>query len=176
MIFTPLSIEKAFVIDIELRSDDRGFFSRAWCRNEFERAGIRSRFVQANLAHSSRLGTLRGLHYQTAPHEEAKLLRCTRGAVFDVMVDLRVESPTFKQWVGIELTADNRRSVFVPEGCAHGYLTMTNDTEVLYQVSAFYSPEFERGLRWNDSAFGIEWPMMADYFISEKDQNWPSFE
>ncbi|MFZ7124524.1 MAG: dTDP-4-dehydrorhamnose 3,5-epimerase, partial [Desulfobacterales bacterium] len=173
MIFTPLRLEGAFVIDLEPRADDRGFFARAWCRKEFEAAGIHADFVQANLASSLRKGTLRGLHYQVSPHEEAKLLRCIRGAVFDVMVDLRAGSPTFRQWFGAELTADNRQMAYVPEGFAHGYVSLVDDTEVLYHVSAFYAPGAERGCRWDDPAFGIQWPRLPEFIISEKDRNWP---
>jgi dTDP-4-dehydrorhamnose 3,5-epimerase len=173
MIFTPLPLEGAFVIDLNPISDERGFFARAWCQKEFEEAGIRSSFVQANLAASNRKGTLRGLHYQMAPHAEAKLFRCIRGVVFDVLVDLRADSATFRQWVGVELTQDNRKMVYVPEGFAHGYLALKDNTEVIYHVSAFYAPDAERGCRWDDPAFGIQWPRLTNYIISEKDRCWP---
>ncbi len=176
MIFTPLPLEGAFVVDLEPRGDERGFFARAWCRKEFAGAGIEVEFVQANLAQSLRKGTLRGMHYQIPPHAEAKMLRCIRGAVFDVMVDLRPDSPTYRKWAGVELTADNRKMVFVPEGFAHGYLTLEDETEVIYQVSAFYAPGAERGFRWDDPAFGIRWPEVPELVVSEKDRRWDPFE
>jgi dTDP-4-dehydrorhamnose 3,5-epimerase len=176
MKFTKTGLDGAFVIEIEPRLDERGFFARAWCRREFEEAGIRSSFVQANLAASNRKGTLRGLHYQMPPHAEAKLLRCIRGAVFDVMVDLRRASPTFRQWAGVELTADNHKMVYIPEGFAHGYLSLEDDTEVLYYVSAFYAPDAEGGCRWDDPALGIQWPRLSSYILSEKDRQWPPLE
>jgi len=175
MKFTETGLDGAFVIEIEPRLDERGFFARGWCRREFEAAGIRINFVQANIAFSKNKGTLRGMHFQKAPHAEAKFLRCVRGAVFDVMIDLRTDSPTFKKWFGIELTADNHKMVFIPEGFAHGYLATVDDTEVFYLVSAFYSPDTEGGVRWDDPAFGVKWPMTGNLIISEKDKNWPDF-
>jgi dTDP-4-dehydrorhamnose 3,5-epimerase len=175
MKFTETGLDGAFVIEIEPRLDERGFFARGWCRREFEAAGIRINFVQANIAFSKNKGTLRGMHFQKAPHAEAKFLRCVRGAVFDVMIDLRPDSPTFKKWFGIELTADNHKMVFIPEGFAHGYLATVDDTEVFYLVSAFYSPDTEGGVRWDDPAFGVKWPMTGNLIISEKDKNLPDF-
>ena len=137
--------------------------------------GIQFNFVQSNIAFSKKKGTLRGMHFQKAPHAEAKFLRCVRGAVFDVMIDLRPDSPTFKKWFGIELTADNHKMVFIPEGFAHGYLTTVDDTEVFYLVSAFYSPDAEGGVRWDDPAFGVKWPMTGNLIISEKDRSLPYF-
>ncbi len=175
MKFTKTGLDGAFVIEIDPVFDDRGFFARAWCRREFEAAGLRLDFVQANIAFSKKKGTLRGMHYQKAPHAEVKLLRCIRGSIFDVMVDLRQNSPTFKKWFGSELTDDNHKMVYVPEGFAHGYLTTAAETEVFYPVSAYYSPAGEAGVRWNDPAFGIEWPQTEGLTISKKDQNWPDF-
>lgn len=175
MIFTPTGLAGAFVVEIEPRGDDRGFFARAFCRREFEKNGLQADFVQANTAFSKERGTLRGMHFQRPPHAEAKFLRCVRGAVFDVMIDLRPESPTRKKWFGVELTAENRKMVFVPEGFAHGYLTTAADTEVFYLVSAYYAPEAESGVRWDDPAFAIEWPLTADLIISHKDRAWPLF-
>ena len=175
MIFTPTGLDGAFVVEIEPRGDDRGFFARTFCRREFEKNGLQVDFVQANTAFSKEKGTLRGMHFQRPPHAEAKFLRCVRGAVFDVMIDLRPESPTRKKWFGVELTAENRKMVFVPAGFAHGYLTTAADTEVFYLVSAFYAPEAEDGLRWDDPAFDIEWPPVGELIVSEKDRGWPLF-
>ncbi|MFZ0614219.1 MAG: dTDP-4-dehydrorhamnose 3,5-epimerase [Desulfobacterales bacterium] len=175
MIFTPTGLDGAFVVEIEPRGDDRGFFARAYCRREFEKNGLQVDFVQANTAFSKEKGTLRGMHFQRSPHAEAKFLRCVRGAVFDVMIDLRPDSPTRKKWFGVDLTAENRKMVYAPAGFAHGYLTTAADTEVFYLVSAFYAPEAEGGVRWDDPAFDIEWPLTADLHISEKDRHWPRF-
>jgi dTDP-4-dehydrorhamnose 3,5-epimerase len=175
MIFTETSIPGAFVIDLEQRGDDRGFFARAWCANEFADHGLNQRLVQVNLSFNQRAGTLRGMHLQTAPHEEAKCVRCTRGAIYDVVLDLRPDSPAYKRWEAVELTAENRRMLYVPEGCAHGYQTLVADTETLYQVSEFYAPESEEGVRWDDPAFGIDWPDAAERVLSPKDAAWPDF-
>jgi dTDP-4-dehydrorhamnose 3,5-epimerase len=169
MKFEPTPVRGAFIVDLEKREDDRGFFARAWCRDEFARQGLTAELAQCNLAFTRAAATLRGLHYQVPPHEEAKLVRCTAGAIFDVVVDLRRESPSFRQWFGIELTAGNRRMLYVPEGCAHGYLTLLDDTETFYQVSAPYVQAAERGVRWNDPAFGIAWPMIPRV-INDKDR------
>jgi dTDP-4-dehydrorhamnose 3,5-epimerase len=175
MIFTPASVDGAYVIDVEPREDERGFFARVWCEREFAEHGLTTRLVQWNLAFSHRRGTLRGLHFQSPPHAEAKLVRCTRGAIYDVIVDLRPASPTFTQWLGVELTADNRRMLYVPEGCAHGYQTLVDNTETLYPVTEFYTPEAEAGVRWDDPAFGIEWPDAKGALLSEKDRSWPDY-
>jgi dTDP-4-dehydrorhamnose 3,5-epimerase len=174
MRFTETPIDGAWLIDVEPRGDDRGFFARAWCQNEFDAHGLTTGFVQCNLASSRWRGTLRGLHYQAEPHGEVKLARCIRGAIFDAIVDLRPGSSTYLRWFGAELSAENHRSLYVPAGCAHGYQALTDDCEVLYPVSAFYAPESERGVRWNDPAFGIEWPIEADH-MSAKDRSWPDF-
>ena len=173
MIFCKTKLEGAWVIDLDKREDDRGFFGRTWCKKEFEAHGIKSDLVQSNLSFNKRRGTLRGMHYQVTPYEEAKLVRCTRGAIFDVMVDLRPDSPTFKQWMGVELTAENYRMLFIPEGFAHGYQTLQDNTEVMYQVSQYYAPDSEQGIRWNDPSFNIEWPEPEEKIISNKDKNWP---
>jgi dTDP-4-dehydrorhamnose 3,5-epimerase len=165
--FEETRLAGAYIVEPQLRADDRGFFARAWCEHEFSEHNLVSHMVQGNISGSSKRGTLRGLHYQTAPHEEAKLVRCTRGAIYDVIVDLRPGSASHAQWLGVELTADNRRMLYVPEGFAHGYQTLADGTEVAYQVSAFYTPDVERGVRWNDSAFGIEWPITDDVILSE---------
>lgn len=173
MIFTESKLKGAFIIDLEKIEDDRGFFARAWCSKEFEAHGLSPHMVQTNLSYNKRRGTLRGLHYQAGGDEEAKLMRCIRGAMYDVIVDLRPDSPTYLQWFGIELTAENRRMLYVPEGFAHGYQTLVDNTEVIYPVSQFYSPASGRGVRWNDPALVIEWPIPDNPVISEQDRNWP---
>jgi dTDP-4-dehydrorhamnose 3,5-epimerase len=174
MIFTPTRLSGAYRIDLTRHQDERGFFARAWCQKEFEEAGLVSRIVQVNLSRSFKQGTLRGLHYQAAPYAETKVIRCTRGAIWDAIVDVRPASPTFKQWLGLELTADNYTMLYVPEGFAHGFITLTDDVEVTYQVSQFYTPGAERGIRWNDPALSVEWPEPVSV-ISEKDAHWPDF-
>jgi len=175
LIFNPISIDGAWVIDLEPRRDERGSFSRAFCEREHADHGLEGTFVQANLSKTHRRGTIRGLHYQCEPAEEAKLVRCIRGAAFDVVVDLRPGSPTFRTWQGVELTANNSRQLYVPKGCAHGYQTLADDTELFYLASAFYSPQDERGIRWDDPAFGIQWPITETVELSPKDRNWPDF-
>jgi dTDP-4-dehydrorhamnose 3,5-epimerase len=172
MLFAETKLEGAFVVDLDLREDVRGFFARAFCRAEFEQHGLNGTIAQCNISFSERRGTLRGLHYQVPPRTECKLVRCIRGSIFDVIVDLRPSSSTWLKWVGVNLNADNRRAIFVPEGFAHGFQTLEDGSEVLYQVSQFYSPEHERGLRWNDPAIAIEWPI-ATSVISERDQSHP---
>jgi dTDP-4-dehydrorhamnose 3,5-epimerase len=163
-----------FVIELERRSDDRGFFARQWCAEEVARAGLDPVLAQINVARSTARGTLRGVHYQRAPHAETKLVRCTRGAVFDVAVDLRSDSPTFRQWVGVELDAESGRALYIPEGCGHGYLTLSAETDLAYQASVPYAPASATGVRYDDPAFGIEWPAPIKV-ISAQDRNWPSF-
>jgi len=175
MIFHETCIKGAFIVEIEKKGDSRGFFARAFCRKELAAHGLNSDVLQANIGVSRSRGTLRGLHYQAPPHEETKLVRCTAGAVFDVILDLRPASPSYKKWLGVELTSETRTMLCVPEGCAHGYLTLADDTEIFYLVSEFYSPSAERGLRWNDPAFGIQWPIAKDLVISDKDRSWPDW-
>lgn len=174
MIFSETKLEGAYIIELERLKDERGFFARAWCRKEFEDHGLTPRLAQANVSRSTKKGTLRGMHYQIAPYQEAKLLRCTNGAVYDVIIDLRPGSPTYTQWVGVELTAENYRMFYVPEGFGHGFVTLQNDTEVTYLVSQFYTPGSERGIRWDDPTFGIDWPIEVQV-ISDKDKSWPDF-
>ena len=162
-----------FAIEVEPLIDPRGFFARTWCCKEFETKGLNSRLVQCSISFNTATGTLRGLHYQM-PHPENKLVRCTRGAIYDVVVDLRGSSPTFRQWVALHLSAENRQAVYVPEGCAHGFLTLEDNSEVLYQMSEFYHPEAARGVRWDDPAFGISWPA-AVVVVSERDRSYPDF-
>jgi len=175
MIFTETKLQGAFIIDLQKHEDKRGFFARAWCQNEFQEHNIDWQPVQANLAYTESKGTLRGLHYQAAPYGEAKLLRCIRGAMYDVILDLRPESATFKQWLGVELSAENGRALYVPEGFAHGYLTLEDHTEAFYPVSQFYTPGAEQGIRWNDPAFGIDWPIKENLVLSDKDRSWPDY-
>jgi dTDP-4-dehydrorhamnose 3,5-epimerase len=174
MIFSELRLRGAFVIDLQRREDERGFFARSWCREEFAAHGLSTRLVQCNVSFSRRRGTLRGLHYQTKPYEEAKLLRCTRGAVYDVMIDLRADSPTFLRWEAVKLNADTHRMVYVPEGFAHGFQTLEDETEVFYQVSEAYRPDHERGVRWDDPTFGIPWPC-REPILSPRDRQHPNF-
>lgn len=174
MIFRPLDLDGAIVIDVEARPDPRGLFARTFCRDEFRAHGLCTEFVQCNTAWNARRGTLRGMHYQAAPRGEIKLVRCTRGAVFDVIIDLRPDSPTFRRWAGVELSADNRRALYIPDGFAHGLQTLTDDTEVFYQMSEVYVPELARGVRWNDPAFGIDWPIDPPV-LSERDAACPDF-
>ena len=172
MIFTETKLKGAFIIDIEPIEDERGFFARSWCREEFEAHGLNPQLAQCNISFNKKKGTLRGMHYQKPPHEEAKLVRCTLGAIFDVIIDLRPDSSTCNQWLGTELTAKNRRMLYIPEGFAHGFLTLEDSTEVFYQMSTPYHPESIAGVRWNDPAFNIVWPEVKTYLISDKDQNY----
>jgi dTDP-4-dehydrorhamnose 3,5-epimerase len=173
MIFTETKLTGAFIIDIEKREDARGFFARTWCKEEFAANGLDTNLVQSNIAFSTYIGTLRGLHYQVQPYEEVKLVRCTKGAIYDVIIDLRSDSPTYMHWISVELTESNYKMLYVPEGFAHGYQTLTARAEVTYQVSQVYSPASERGIRWNDPVIGVEWPKVDTRIISEKDQSWP---
>ena len=154
-----LPLSGAFLIELQLISDERGFFARTWCTEEFERLGLNPKLVQCSISWNERRGTLRGLHYQTEPYAEAKLIRCCSGAIYDVIVDLRPASPTYGKWTAAELTSENRQMLYVPEGFAHGFQTLIDDTEISYQVSASYQPDYARGVRWNDPVFGIEWPI-----------------
>lgn len=175
MIFQSTGIAGVFVVELERRNDDRGFFARQWCADEFLRAGLNPALAQINTARSVAAGTLRGIHYQKAPHSEAKLVRCVRGAVFDVAVDLRRDSPTFCQWFGIELDHDSGRMLYIPEGCGHGYLTLTANADLVYQASVPYAPASATGLRYDDPAFAIAWPRSIDV-ISKQDLGWPAFD
>jgi dTDP-4-dehydrorhamnose 3,5-epimerase len=174
MIFAETPLKGAYVIDPERLADERGFFARTWCRREFEANGLSPGLAQCNISFNHKRGTLRGMHYQVVPQAEAKLVRCTAGAIHDVIVDLRAGSATLKQWFAVELSAENRRMLYIPEGLAHGFLTLADATEVFYQMSEFYSPECARGVRWNDLAFGIRWPFEAS-IISERDRTYPDF-
>lgn len=172
MQFEPTKLEGAYVIDLDKRQDERGYFARTFCQHEFEEHGLNPFIAQCNMSFSKRQGTLRGMHYQTGDAAEAKLIRCVRGSIYDVIVDFRPDSPTYLQNVGVRLTAENHRALYVPEGFAHGFLTLTDNAEVMYQVSAFYAPGQEQGLRYDDPELGIDWPLPV-MVISEKDAAWP---
>lgn len=172
MKFTETRLKGAFIITPDLIEDERGFFARTFCRREFEEHGLNPHLVQCNISFNIAKGTLRGMHYQTHPHAEAKLIRCTAGAIYDVVIDLRAQSPTFRQWFGAELSAENRRMLYVPEGFAHGYQTLTDNAELIYHHSAFHSPKHEGGIRFDDPALNIAWPWPVSA-ISPKDQYYP---
>ncbi len=175
MIFQETRLPGVFEIRIEPSADERGFFARSFCQQEFRAHGLNPNIAQCNISFNARKGTLRGMHYQAAPHAEAKVVRCTAGAIYDVVIDLRPQSPTFKHWITVNLTAENRLMLYVPEGCAHGFLTLRDATEIFYQMSDFYHPELSRGTRWNDPAFAIVWPEKIEV-ISERDRTYPDFE
>ena len=162
------------MIQLERKQDSRGFFARTFCQREFAEHGLDTQVAQCNVSFNPRKGTLRGMHYQAKPYEEAKVVRCTMGRIYDVIIDLRRESPTFKKSFGVELTAQDHNMLYVPRGFGHGFQTLENDAEIFYQISEFYSPDHQRGVRWNDPAFGIEWPP-DERIISERDQNYPDF-
>ncbi len=172
MIFTETPLKGAFVIDLKEIEDDRGFFARAFCAKEFEFLGLKPAVAQVNLSFNKKKGTIRGLHYQDAPAAEAKFIRCISGVIYDVIVDLRADSPTYLQYFGIELSAQNRCALYVPEMFAHGYLALSNEAEALYSTSEFYTPGFEQGIRYDDPAVGVQWPIRVK-IVSEKDASWP---
>ncbi|HEY7678194.1 MAG TPA: dTDP-4-dehydrorhamnose 3,5-epimerase [Candidatus Methylomirabilis sp.] len=176
MIFRPLAVGGAYLIEPERVADERGFFARTWCAREFAARGIHAVWVQGGVSFNPKAGTLRGMHYQMAPHAEAKLVRCARGAIYDVVVDLRRESPSFLTWAAVELTAENGLSLYVPEGVAHGFQTLAEDTEVAYQLSAYHAPEAARGVRWDDPRLGIAWPPCRERIISARDRSYPDIE
>jgi dTDP-4-dehydrorhamnose 3,5-epimerase len=175
MNFVATDVDGVWLIEPERHEDERGFFARTWDAATFEEYGLSAALAQCSLSYNRRRGTLRGLHYQEAPHAEAKLVRCTAGAIFDVAVDLRRGSSTLTRWVGVELTSENRSALYVPEGCAHGFLTLTDDAEVAYQISTPYAPNAGRGVRFDDPAFGIEWPAEV-VVLNERDCGYPDFE
>ena len=175
MRLVPLELEGAFEVELDRLTDERGSFARTWDRDEFARHGLASDVVQCSVSRNTRAGTLRGLHLQSAPHEETKLVRCTRGAIFDVIVDLRPGSPTCTQWVGVELSAESGKSLYVPKGFAHGFQTLVDDAEVFYMMSTPYVAEASTGVRWDDPAFGIVWPEAASRTINERDRGWPDY-
>ena len=175
MRFIETRLRGALIVEPERLADERGFFALTWSSAEFEERGLNPHLVQCNLSFNARRGTLRGMHYQAAPHAQAKLVRCTAGAVFDCIIDLREGSETFAQWVGVELSAENRTQLYVPEGFAHGFQTLSDGTEVFYQMSSPYVPESARGVRWDDPAFRIVWPEAAELVINERDRTYPDF-
>lgn len=174
MIFRQTKLKGAYIIEPEPFQDERGLFARTFCRREFEKIGHAKEFVQFNHSHTVQKGTIRGLHYQLPPHSEIKLIRCVRGGVYDMIVDLRPHSPTFLEYIGIELTDKNMRTIYVPEGFAHGFQTLEKDTDLIYHHTAYYAPEAESGLRFDDPKIGIEWPLPPSV-LSEKDKNYPDF-
>ena len=175
MTFHKTDLTGVFEIRVEPHSDERGFFARTWCPNEFGAQGLNTNLAQCSLSYNLRKGTLRGMHYQISPFTEAKVVRCTRGAIYDVVLDLRPDSATFKNWISVVLTSDNRNMIYVPERCAHGFLTLEDASEVFYQISEFYHPESARGVRWDDPAFKIHWPEPVEV-ISDRDRTYPNFE
>jgi dTDP-4-dehydrorhamnose 3,5-epimerase len=174
MRFTKSKIDGAFIIDLETFEDERGFVAYAWSEKEFLEQGISTKFLEMIMSCNIRKGTLRGMHFQNKPFAQAKLVRCTKGAIYDVAIDLRPDSLTYKKWDAVELTARNRRMFYIPEGCAHGFQTLEDETEVLYQISNVYSPGFAGGVRWNDPAFGVDWPLYERTLIS-RDRDYPDF-
>ena len=176
MVFNKTKLNDAYVLDVEKREDTRGYFARVWCQKELEAHGLNSALAQANISFNKKKGTVRGMHYQLPPHREVKLVRCVRGKIYDVIIDLRTESSTYKKTFGIELSPKNGKMLYVPEGFAHGYQTLEDNSEVLYWVSQFYAPGSEGGVRWNDPVFQINWPVNQNVIISEKDGSWPNFE
>ena len=175
MTFHETKLPGVIEVHLEPKPDERGFFARCWCQKEFENIGLNPKLVQCSLSFSLRKGTLRGMHYQAEPNAETKLVRCTKGAIFDVVVDLRHQSPTYRDWIAVELTAANQKMVYVAQGCGHGFLTLEDESEVFYQMSEFYNPESARGVRWDDPAFQIVWPGEVEV-ISERDRMYPNFK
>jgi dTDP-4-dehydrorhamnose 3,5-epimerase len=175
MIFHESELHGAYIIELDRIEDARGFFARAWSEEEFASHGLETRIAHCNISFNVHTGTLRGLHYQTAPHEETKLIRCTRGSLFDVIIDLRSDSTTYMRWTSTKLSADNRRMFYVPRGFAHGFQTLQDRTEVFYMASEVHVSDSERGVRWNDSSFGIDWPIQEPSVISDKDASWPDY-
>lgn len=175
MIFEESRLKGAYIIEMERIEDERGFFARSFCVGEFEKYGLNPNIIQCNVSYNKTKGIIRGMHYQSAPHEEVKLVRCTKGRIYDVIIDLRIDSSTFKEWLAIELSADNYKMLYIPKGFAHGFQTLTDNAEVFYQMSESYHPESVRNIRWNDPLFGIKWSL-GEPLLSEKDRSYPLFE
>jgi dTDP-4-dehydrorhamnose 3,5-epimerase len=175
LIFKETTLPGAYVIEPKKIGDDRGYFARVWCKKELQQHGLKGEMAQSNVGFSHRKGTLRGLHFQKSPHAEVKIVRCTRGSIFDVIVDLRPDSRTYKGWIGVELNEENNRMIYVPEGFAQGYVTLVDNTEMNYHTSEFYNPEAASGVRYNDVAIGIRWPLIPT-IISQQDRSWPLIE
>ncbi|MHC4083600.1 MAG: dTDP-4-dehydrorhamnose 3,5-epimerase [Planctomycetota bacterium] len=174
MLFKKTGLRDSYIIDLELMEDERGFFARSFCQQEFEKRGLNPHIVQCNLSYNKKRGTLRGMHYQAAPHKEAKLVSCVQGSIYDVIIDLRHDSPTYCKWIAVELSVKNYKMLYIPEGFAHGFQTLEDDTMVFYQMSEFYHPECSRGIWWNDPFFQIKWPV-RDITVSTRDNNYPRF-
>jgi len=172
LIFSETGLADAYIIDVEPITDERGFFARSWCRKEFEKYGLNNELMQCNISFNKKKGTLRGMHYQNAPYEETKLVRCTSGSIFDVIIDLRSDSDTFRDWIGVKLSAENHRMLYIPEGFAHGFQTLEDNTEVFYQMSSEYVAQAESGVRWDDPAFNVRWPLISNISLSEKDRDY----
>jgi dTDP-4-dehydrorhamnose 3,5-epimerase len=175
MVFNETKLGGAFVIELERFEDERGFFAHSWSAKQFAERGLVSRLAECSISFNRKRGTLRGMHYQATPHGQAKVVRCTMGALYDVIIDLRTDSPTFRQWVGVELTAQNRRMLYIPKDFAHGFQTLEDETEVFYQMSDIYVPESSRGVRWNDPAFGIAWPEPTEIVLNDRDRTYLNF-
>lgn len=175
MNFLGLPLKGAFIIEPEKKCDERGFFVRTWCSKEFSEHSLSANLVQCSISYNIKKGTLRGMHYQISPYEEVKLVRCTRGSIYDVIIDLRPDSDTFTKWYAVILNSNNNKMIYIPEGFAHGFLTMENETEVFYQMSEFFYPELSKGVRWNDPLFNISWPKVENLIISQKDREWKDF-
>jgi len=175
MLFKKTSLKDSYIIELELMEDKRGFFARSFCQREFEKHGLNPSIVQCNVSYNKRKGTLRGMHYQVAPYKESKLISCIRGSMYDVIIDLRNDSPTYCKWMSVHLSANSYGLLYVPEGCAHGFQTLEDDTIVFYQMSEFYHPECSRGIGWNDPFFQIKWPI-RDIIVSPRDDNYPRFK
>jgi len=176
MKFTETKLKGAFIIEIELIKDERGFFARTWCKKEFSEYGLNPNLAQCNISFNKKKGTIRGMHYQDDPYQEAKLVRCTRGSIFDVIIDIRPDSNTFQKWISVELTSTNQKMLYIPEGFAHGFQTLEDNTEVFYQMSEYYHPECARGIRWDDPKLGITWPDVEHRIISGNDLNLQTFD
>jgi dTDP-4-dehydrorhamnose 3,5-epimerase len=174
MVFIETRLKDAYIIGLEPIEDERGFFARSWCKNEFEKHDLNSQLVQCNVSFNKNKGTLRGMHYQAKPNEEAKLIRCTRGSIYDVIIDLRPDSQTYREWESFELSEGNYQMIFIPQGFAHGFQTLEDNTEIFYQMTEFYHQESARGIRWDDPAFNIIWPL-SNIIISERDKKYPFF-
>ena len=175
LVFVATKLRGVYIIEPDRRQDERGFFARTFCRQEFEAHGLNPQVAQCNTSFNKKKGTLRGMHFQAAPFAEDKVIRCTAGAIYDVALDLRPDSPTHRQWTAVELTEDNRKSIYIPAGCAHGFQTLADASEVFYQISEFYHPECAGGVRWNDPTFRIEWPLGAALILSEKDRSYADY-
>ena len=175
MIFSETKLKGVYVIELEKKEDERGFFGRVWDQKEFENHGLNSKIVQCSVSHNKKKGTVRGMHYQVAPYEEAKIIWCIKGKIYDVIIDIRPESKNFKKWLGVELTEKNYKMIYIPEGFAHGFQSLMDNTEVFYQITQQYMPEFSRGIKWNDDDIGIKWPI-NEVILSERDRKLPNFK